>query len=68
MSREAENPEDPIERLSYTLPKSMVAAIENYRFEHRIPSRSETIRELIKAGLESKLRSHRSRTEKGGSD
>lgn len=43
--------EDPITRLHITLPASEVAAIEEFRFANRIPTRAEAIRRLIEMGL-----------------
>jgi len=37
-----------------TLDDELLARIEDYRYENRIPTRSETIRTLIKNGLKSK--------------
>lgn len=36
-----------------TIPNELLKEIEDYRFENRIDNRSETIRVLIKKGLES---------------
>lgn len=40
------------ERIITPMPKSLVEAIDNCRFETRSPSRAETIRRLIQKGLE----------------
>ncbi len=44
------NPETTVRKL-VSLPKPMVAAIQDYRFERRISSESEAIRRLIESGL-----------------
>lgn len=45
------------ERIITPMPKSLVAAIDDYRFAQRSPSRAQTIRRLIELGLEAaKLR------------
>ena len=44
------------ERVITPLPKSLVAEIDDYRFTNRIPSRSEAIRQLLRAGLETKAK------------
>lgn len=41
-------------RIITPLPRELLAAIDDYRFERRIPSRSAAIRELIEAGLRAK--------------
>jgi hypothetical protein len=40
------------ERIITPMPKSLVTAIDDYRFANRIESRAATIRRLIQAGLE----------------
>jgi metal-responsive CopG/Arc/MetJ family transcriptional regulator len=40
------------ERVITPLPRSLLEAIEDYRYGTRVPSRSEAIRRLIAAGLE----------------
>lgn len=35
-----------------SMPKELVQEIENYRFENRIKTESEAIRQLIKVGLD----------------
>jgi metal-responsive CopG/Arc/MetJ family transcriptional regulator len=34
------------------MPKELVDQIDEYRWANRLPSRAETIRQLIKAGLQ----------------
>jgi hypothetical protein len=38
-------------RVITPMPKSLLAAIDDYRFAQRTPSRAEAIRRLIEAGL-----------------
>jgi hypothetical protein len=38
-------------RIITPIPKPLLARIDDYRFEKRLPSRSEAIRRLIEAGL-----------------
>jgi len=38
-------------RIITPIPKALLARIDDYRFEKRLPSRSEAIRQLIEAGL-----------------
>ena len=40
------------ERVITPMPKSLVEAIDDYRFANRMPSRSEAIRRLVRLGLE----------------
>ena len=40
------------ERVITPMPKSLLQAIDDYRFTERQPSRAETIRRLIKLGLQ----------------
>lgn len=40
------------ERVITPMPRSLVKAIEDYRYEARIPSRAEAIRRLIELGLQ----------------
>lgn len=40
------------ERVITPMPKSLVAAVDDYRFSNRVPSRAEAIRRLIEFGLE----------------
>lgn len=40
------------ERIITPMPKSLVEALDNYRFETRAPSRAAAIRRLIQLGLE----------------
>ena len=39
-------------RIITPIPKALLARIDDYRFEKRLPSRSEAIRRLIEAGLQ----------------
>lgn len=39
------------ERIITPMSKSLVAAIDDFRFAQRVPSRAEAIRQLIEAGL-----------------
>lgn len=39
------------ERVITPMPKALIERIDDYRFTHRVPSRSEAIRRLIEAGL-----------------
>lgn len=47
----AVNPETTVRKL-VSLPKEVAKEIEDYRFENRIKTESEAIRQLIKLGLE----------------
>jgi hypothetical protein len=38
--------------ISILMPRSLVERIDDFRSEHRLPSRVEAIRQLIEAGLE----------------
>lgn len=40
------------ERVITPMPKSLVAAVDDFRFSNRVPSRAEAIRRLIELGLE----------------
>lgn len=40
------------ERVITPMPKALVSAIDDFRFETRLPSRAEAIRRLIEIGLE----------------
>jgi hypothetical protein len=40
-------------RLQIMLDQAELAAIDNYRFEHRMPSRAAAVRQLLRLGLES---------------
>ena len=40
------------ERIITPMPKSLVEAIDDFRFSNRVASRSEAIRQLIALGLE----------------
>jgi metal-responsive CopG/Arc/MetJ family transcriptional regulator len=44
--------EQPMQRIITPMPAELVAAIDDYRFENRLASRSEAVRELIKNGLQ----------------
>jgi metal-responsive CopG/Arc/MetJ family transcriptional regulator len=44
------NPER-IERLQLAIPQDELKAIEDFRFRHRMPSRTAAVRELIRRGL-----------------
>lgn len=48
----APTPIDPPIRKSITLPQSLWAEIEDYRFPNRIPSDAEAIRRLLRVGLD----------------
>jgi metal-responsive CopG/Arc/MetJ family transcriptional regulator len=39
-------------RLQIMLDEAELAAIDNYRFEHRMPSRAAAVRQLLRLGLE----------------
>jgi metal-responsive CopG/Arc/MetJ family transcriptional regulator len=43
--------ESASERVITPMPKSLLAAIDDYRFDQRMRSRAEAIRQLIEAGL-----------------
>jgi metal-responsive CopG/Arc/MetJ family transcriptional regulator len=43
--------DDTVERLQILLRKSELAAIDDFRFENRLPSRSSAIREILRRGL-----------------
>ena len=40
-----------IERLKVAIPLDELKAIEDFRFRHRMPSRTATVRELLRRGL-----------------
>jgi metal-responsive CopG/Arc/MetJ family transcriptional regulator len=40
------------ERIITPMPKSLVTAVDDYRFSNRMPSRAEAIRRLLELGLE----------------
>jgi hypothetical protein len=40
-----------IERLQVAIPLDELKAIEDFRFRHRMPSRTAAVRELIRRGL-----------------
>lgn len=52
------------ERIITPMPKSLVAAIDDYRFANRIPSRAEAIRSLAKAALRARWLDHIAKLEK----
>jgi metal-responsive CopG/Arc/MetJ family transcriptional regulator len=39
------------EKILVVIDKDLLKKVEDFRYDNRIPSRSETIRELIKKGL-----------------
>ena len=43
---------EPDPRVIVPIPKKLIAQIDEYRWTHRLPSRAEAIRLLIKAGLQ----------------
>jgi metal-responsive CopG/Arc/MetJ family transcriptional regulator len=45
-----ENEKDP--RIITPIPKELLARIDDYRFDERLPSRAEAIRRLIEVGLQ----------------
>jgi hypothetical protein len=52
MSHETDPRQQPrSERLQVELSKEEIAAIEDYQFEHRIPSRAAAVRQLLRYGL-----------------
>ena len=51
MRRMAVNPDSVVRKL-VSLPRDLVAEIEDFRFEHRCKAESEAVRTLIRAGLE----------------
>ena len=42
------------ERVITPMPKSLVKAVDDFRFSNRMPSRAEAIRRLIELGLAAK--------------
>jgi hypothetical protein len=46
---------DRTERLQVILPSDEVAAIDDFQFRNRIPSRAAAVRELLRRGLASSL-------------
>ena len=42
----------PLERVIIPMPKSLLAAIADYRWERRLESRASATRELLELGLE----------------
>jgi hypothetical protein len=47
------------ERLQFMLDPDELAAVEDFRFKNRMPSRAEAVRELLKRGLAAGWRSLR---------
>jgi metal-responsive CopG/Arc/MetJ family transcriptional regulator len=47
-------PPEPDPRVILPIPKPLLAQIDDFRWQNRIPSRAEAIRELIKRGLKAK--------------
>jgi hypothetical protein len=52
----AQEPELLTERVITPMSKSMVEAINNWRFEHRCESKADVVRQLIELGLAAKPR------------
>jgi hypothetical protein len=52
----AQEPELLTERVITPMSKSMVEAINNWRFEHRCESKADAVRQLIELGLAAKPR------------
>ena len=44
-------PKEPDPRIIIPIPPSLLRQIDEYRWQHRIPSRAEAIRQLVKDGL-----------------
>jgi metal-responsive CopG/Arc/MetJ family transcriptional regulator len=44
-------PREPDPRVIIPLPKKLIEQIDEYRWAHRLPSRAEAIRQLVKTGL-----------------
>ena len=44
----------PDPRVIIPIPRKLLKEIDDYRWAHRIPSRAETIRQLIKNALDAK--------------
>lgn len=47
---------EPMKRKTVTLPKSMWVEVANYRLTEQIGSEMETLRRLIRAGLQAEAR------------
>jgi hypothetical protein len=56
-----ENPETTVRKL-VSLPRDLVREVEDFRFEHRIKTESETIRVLIRRGLDADSKPKRKAT------
>ena len=52
----AKRKEPPAPRVIIPIPKSLIRQIDEYRWQHRLPSRAEAIRQLVKEGLRAKTR------------
>jgi metal-responsive CopG/Arc/MetJ family transcriptional regulator len=52
--------EKPI--LNFVADEVLIKRIDNYRFENRVNSRSEAIRQLIEAGLEAAAKKTKAKT------
>jgi hypothetical protein len=52
-------PSEPTERIHIEMPKELIERIDDFRFERRLPSRAEAIRQLIEAGLRHAPKPHR---------
>ena len=53
-------------RLQIMLDKDEVAAIDDWRFKRRMPSRASAIRELLRRGLAAELGADTDRTRRSG--
>ena len=42
---------EPPERFIILMPRELIERIDDFRFQQRLPSRSEAVRQLIEAGL-----------------
>jgi hypothetical protein len=47
-------PKEPDPRVILPIPPKLLREIDDYRWAHRLPSRAEAIRLLVKAGLKTK--------------
>lgn len=54
------NPETTVRKL-ISLPRELMARIEDYRFSQRVKSEAEAMRRLIEAGLEANKKSTKKR-------
>lgn len=61
MTHKPQKPSDePMdERIIIPMPKALVEEISEFRFSNRIESKSEAVRQLIRAGLEAARKSHK---------